>query len=315
MTDDCSSAGAVCDFYLADDTGATRGQCLQGCADSFDGSPAEHAACTFLGESGRCSSGACRQTFGGQCGDVGQPGAAWACYEDLAAEVFRARHAVLLEQELCIPGADGRVSDVEYARCADSRCADGSSGCPVRGLALESQPLTPEELQSSNFSVLVAAQAEAQLRAPIPLQFDLLDPVERCEYSVSARFWNIQLFDGYTYLSPFLASIQPSPSSFGISEQAVESGLWQVTQQVSLGHSDSASSGAIIEDSEADVQLLSGGERCRLIQQHVGVVARLSLTDAVNEALRSWGNSLDDTLECTRCGQLGCELACRYRSP
>jgi hypothetical protein len=260
----------------------------------------------------------CAETLAGVCGDVGQPGAQWSCYDDLAADVFRQRHELLLGQELCLPASEGRLGDVSYRHCSDRRCASGEEGCAGRGLVMESQEMPLESSQLLTRS-LVSARAEVRLSEPLPLHLDLIDPAERCDYSVSVRFWNIHLFDGYDYVSAHNAAnarAEAPPRSWDaamLSVPAIEGGFWQVTRRLALGHTDSYSNGAIIEDSEAEVQLISGGERCRLLQEHVGVLARRNMMAAVNGALDSWGASVSDTLDCTPCGQPGCELACRYR--
>ncbi len=322
---DCGNPNAVCETYGSYPDGSPARQCLQACGEALEAlagplSPvpasAAHAQCAFLGAGGRCTGNTCRETLSGQCGDPGQLGPEWSCYEDIAAEVFRDRHGALQGQQLCLPSRDGRVGSFEYRRCADSTCAGGEPGCAVNGIVLESQQMALEP-PMLGMDTQVSARGEIRLREPLRVSFELLDPPERCEYVARVRFWNIQLFDGFAFLSPGQAQTRletpVAPLLSPLSPPAIESGYWQVVHQTALGHTDSFSNGAIIEDSEADVQLTSGGERCSIIQQHVGVSIRDTLTGVVNDTLERWGSGVDDTLECTPCGQLGCELACRRR--
>lgn len=303
---DCGTPGAVCGI---------SGQCFLPCGEPLLEQPGE---CSFLGAGGRCIGDTCGETLAGVCGDVGQPGAEWACYDDIAADVFRQRHGLLLTQDLCVPASGGRLGDISYRRCSDSRCANGEEGCAARGLVLESQEM-PLESNQALTKTLLSARAEVRLTEPVPLHLDLVDPVERCNYSVSVRFWNIHLFDGYDYVSAYTAENARAEVPWRtwdanlLSVPAIEGGFWQVTRRLALGHAESYSNGAIIEDSEAEVLLVSGGERCRLLEQHVGVLTRSNMTGAVNGALDSWGANVSDTLDCTPCGQPDCQLACRPR--
>lgn len=315
VSSDCSFPGASCPRYERQDGTITGGTCVYACEEH---PLVQHGQCAFLGERGRCAADLCRETFAGQCGDVGQAGAEWSCYEDLAADVFRARHGALQTQELCMASGNGRLGSFAYRRCADSTCADGQTGCPVSGLVLESQQMPLEPENQSGLNPLLSARAEVQPREPVRMALELVEPAERCEYLVGVRFWNLHLFDGYSYLSAeraqaALAAPTEPLSANPLSTQAIDGGFWQVVQRYELGHADSATPGVTIEDSEADVQLVSGGERCNTLREHVGVTTRDSLTGVVNEALRRWSASLGDTLDCTRCGRLGCELACRLR--
>jgi hypothetical protein len=314
---DCGVPGAVCETYEILSDGSQLQHCLLRCERS-EADPEGRDQCSILGAGGRCTGETCRETRTGLCGDVGQPGSQWSCYEDIAADVFRERHGLLQAAELCLPTVEGRLGTIEYRRCADSTCASGESGCPVRGLVLESRRV-PATRTTLSMEPLLSARGEVQLREPVRVQLALLDPVETCEYTVGVRFFNIELSDGFRYLSPYTADqtrlAEPGPRGDAnlLSTEAIDGGFWQLTHDMELGHVDSASGGAIIEDSAANVGLLSGGERCVTLQAHVGIVTRDSLTGVVNDALDSWGDSLSDTLECTPCGQPGCELSCRYR--
>jgi hypothetical protein len=147
------------------------------------------------------------------------------------------------------------------------------------------------------------------------VRLELLDPVERCEYSVGVRYWGLRLVDGYAYVSASEAAyLSGAPEhTVGISADALQSGLWQATHGASLGHLGSYSEGVIIEDSEAEIELLSGGERCTLIQELIGVRVRSELVDVTNTMLGTWARAVGDALECLPCGVASCELACRYR--
>jgi hypothetical protein len=61
---------------------------------------------------------------------VGQPDARWACYEDLAPDLFRERHPALLEQTLCLPTTSGRYGDIDFVRCPDPGCAAPTAAAP-----------------------------------------------------------------------------------------------------------------------------------------------------------------------------------------
>lgn len=221
-----------------------------------------------------------------------------------------------------MPVADGRFYDIEHRYCPDTSCASGESGCPVHGLVLETQPLL-ENTSHDERAPLWAAQGEVRLRQPLRLPMDLLDPLERCEFSVGVRYWGIEFFDRYSYLSPYSAdsimSMTSKSQGFGISRQAIEGGLWQVTHDVVLRHSEvngiavDSPRGAIVENSEADIQLLAGGDRCRVIQELVGVSVRGTLANVINEAILLWAHDLGGTLECSICGGIDCELACRFK--
>jgi len=213
-----------------------------------------------------------------------------------------------------MPARDGRIYDVEYRLCAETACAGGASGCAAAGLVLETQPMPDTTNALSSVNTLVSAQGEVRLREPMSVRVELVDPVERCEYSVGVRYWDLQLFDGYTYLSADQAAYQFSApeNTLNISPDAVQSGRWQAVHDVSFGHLGSFSPGVIIEDSEAQIELLSGGQRCTTIQELIGVRVRSDLVSVVNRTLDTWARGVDDTLECLPCGTLGCELACRH---
>lgn len=189
---DCGISGASCSPY----GNAPGNHCVHECEDVPEDPAASHLECAFLGEGGRCV-GTCRETLTGQCGDVGQEGAEWACYQDIAADAFRAGHAALLDAEPCLPAQDGRFYDIEHRFCPDTSCANGEGGCPVRGLVLETQPLL-EYISGDDRPPLLAAQGEVRLRQPVRVPMDLLDPVERCEFSVGVRYWGIEFFDRYS---------------------------------------------------------------------------------------------------------------------
>lgn len=312
---DCGASGASCQVFYDDPRAGSY--CVLPCEGEASVSP----ECASLGAGGRCVNGACREIFGGQCGDLGQAGGEWACYDDIAADVLRERHADLLDDEVCLPARDGQVYDVDYRLCAEALCAGGASGCAVSGLVLETQPTTPEASEAVDAngvgspSPLVTAQGEVRLREPMNVRLELLDPVERCEYSVGVRYWGLQLVDGYAYVSASQAAyLSSAPEhTVGISADALQSGLWQPTHGASLGHLESYSEGVTIEDSEAEIELLSGGARCTLIQELTGVRVRSDLVNVVNTMLRTWARGVGDTLECLPCGIANCELACRYR--
>jgi hypothetical protein len=309
---DCGFAGASCEVYFDAERAVSDYHCVLPC----EGGLAASLECASLGSGGRCLGGECREVFGGQCGDLGRPGAEWACYEDIAADVFRERHAGLLDDEVCLPARDARAYDVDYRLCGETTCAGGASGCAVAGLVLETQPLAAAEVDAMISGVwpVVAATGEVRLREPMNVRIELPDPVERCEYSMALRFWDLQLLDGYTYLSASDAAFASSSpeNPFEISADAVQSGLWQATHDVSLRHLG-RSVGVGIEDSELDIELLSGGERCTTLQSLIGVRVRLDLVDVIRTMLDTWARGVEDTLECLPCGALNCELACRHR--
>lgn len=265
-----------------------------------------HAQCAALGPGGRCGPDGCYEAFTGQCGDVGQPNAAWQCYQDIAAGVFQSRHAALLDDEVCLPASEGRYYMIEYRRCADTTCADGRLGCPAAGLSLETVPTTVDEQSTSELTPVLAALGEARLREPIRVNLELLNPVERCEYSLRVSFSEIPLLDGYVYLSPSGAGFSAAAGS----PQAIEAGLFQPVHHASFGNSGR---GPVVENAVAELELLSGGERCASIQELVAAGVRSDLSQEVGNVLRDWAQGVSDTLECTPCGALDCELACRFR--
>lgn len=309
--DDCGFSGATCGVYYDDERAVSSYYCVLPC----EGEATASLACASLGSGGRCVDPECREVFGGQCGDIGRPGAEWTCYDDIAGDVFRERHADLLDDEVCLPARDGRIYDVDYRLCAETLCAGGVSGCAALGLVLETQPIEDPAYAFDSVSPLVGAQGEVRLRDPLNVHLELVAPVERCEYSVRARYWGIQLVDGYTYLSARDAAYWSSSPDrpLDISVEAIQSGLWQAVHDVSVRHVGSSNRGVIIEDSEAEIELLSGGERCALIQELIGVRVRSDLVDVLNLMLETWARGVEDTLECLPCGAPNCELACRYR--
>jgi hypothetical protein len=58
---------------------------------------------------------------------------------------------------------------------------------------------------------------------------------------------------------------------------------------------------------------VSGSGRCDTIQELVGIGLRVTLVDALNDILDDWFAAQYDSVDCTVCGTLGCELACRRR--
>lgn len=285
--------------------------CAFACTDELQDMAA--AQCSFMGAGGRCSSGVCRETLTSECALASSDGSEWSCYENIAAEAFRLRHEALLSVELCLPATESHVFDYDYRACGEATCANGEPGCPVHGLVLETEPLRMESPFLDLPQTVMSAQGDIRVREPIQVVYELLDPPERCEYSIEARFWNLAFIDGYTYLSPYLATQYIDSAGVSTSTAAIEGGYWQVVRYPFLGHAGGSSSAAIIEDSSSEIELLAGGERCRAIQLLVGAAVRDSLVNSINGVLEAWLLDIDDTLECSLCGQPGCELACRFR--
>lgn len=309
---DCGFSGARCDVFYDPAQPVSDFYCVLPCEVEATASP----ECASLGPGGRCVGGQCREIFGGQCGDLSQPGAEWACYDDIAGDVLRERHIDLLDDEVCLPARDGRVYEIDYRLCAEAQCAGGVGGCAVSGLVLETRPTAAPVETLDSVIPLVTAEGEVRLRGPLNVRLELVDPVERCEYAVGARYWGIQLMDGYTYLSASEADYWSNAPDrpLEISAEALQSGLWQAVHDVSIRHvGNSAGRGVIIEDSEAEVELLSGGARCTLIQELIGIRVRSDLVDVLNSMLDTWARGVEDTLECLPCGAAQCELACRRR--
>jgi hypothetical protein len=324
---DCSD-GASCQSFVDVSRLDTPAQlsCVLPCA-GLEAFESGHDECAALGAGGRCFGDRCVETLSGQCGDVGQPGARWACYEDLAADLFRERHATLLEHTLCLPTSSGRYGpyadsgDVDFRRCPDAGCADAGGGCAVNGLVLESTAM-PQQIANGRETIVMSAVGELRLREPLRVPFELENPVERCEYSFDARFWGIQFFDTISYLPAYsaqsildeyrLENVTPPPV---LSQQAIERGFAQPVRAAAFGHAgtDRNARAITIEDSEANTTLVSGGSRCEAIRETVGNGLRVTLVESLNETLNEWFVAQDDSLDCTLCGTLGCELACRRR--
>lgn len=314
---DCPD-GTDCEpFGYLTEPGATS--CVLPCTDP---APVEgsHAECAMLGPGGRCFGGRCVEMLTGQCGDVGQPDAEWACYEDLAADLFRERHPALLDQTLCLPTTNGRYGDVRFVQCADPGCGDAGGRCAVNGLVLETTAM-PLQVPNGTETIVMQAVGELRLSEPVRLPLELEGPAERCEYSVDARFWGLQFFDTISYVPSYAAQAileqslldgNGSPPEF--SQQAIDGGFAQPVRSIGFGHTGSRYSAPIaVEDSEATVTLVSGGSRCEEIQVLVGIELRVTLADLLNTALYDWFAAQRASLECTVCGTLGCELACRRR--
>lgn len=321
---DCDN-GASCELFFdqsrLDDPNysASDTSCVLPCS-GFEPFESPHDQCEMLGAGGRCFGDRCVETLSGSCGDVGQPDARWACYEDLAAGLFRERHPALLEQTLCLPTTRGRYGDIDFVRCPEAGCAGADGRCAVNGLVLESTAM-PQQLPNGYETIVMSAVGELRLREPVVLPFELANPVERCEYSVDVRFWGLQFFDTIRYLSAYSARaildqevLDDADALPRFSTPAIEGGFAQPVRTTGFGHTGSRNASAItIEDSEASVTLVSGGGRCEAIQALVGIGLRVTLVDALNDTLYEWFLAQDDSLDCTICGTLGCELACRRR--
>jgi hypothetical protein len=321
---DCDD-GASCELFVdqsrLDDPNYTAPDmsCVLPCS-GFEPFESSHDQCAMLGVGGRCYGDRCVETLSGLCGDVGQPDARWACYEDLAADLFRERHPALLEQTLCLPTTSGRYGDIDFMRCPDPGCAGTDGRCAVNGLVLESTVM-PQQLPNGYETIVMSAVGELRLREPVALPFELANPFERCEYSVDVRFWGLQFFDTIRYLSAYSAraildqeALDAVDALPRFSTPAIDGGFAQPVRATGFGHAGSRnSSPIIIEDSEASVTLVSGGGRCEAIQELVGIGLRVTLVDALNDALGNWFGAQYDSVDCTVCGTLGCELACRRR--
>ncbi|HTV19271.1 MAG TPA: hypothetical protein VMG12_11385 [Polyangiaceae bacterium] len=315
---ECSD-GASCEYFTdvsrASDPDYTMPDlsCVLPCSlGVFESS---HDECAALGPGGRCKGERCVETLTGQCGDIGQPDARWACYESLAPDLFRERQPALLEQTLCLPTTNGRYGDVDFLRCPEGGCDAAGGACAVNGLVLESSVM-PEPIANGGETIVMIAKGELRLREPMRVPFELTSPVERCEYSVDLRFWGLEFYDTIGYFSPFsaqsiLENLEPSPP---LSLLAIERGYAQPVRSIGFGHTGVRDDRAIIvEDSEASVTLLSGGSRCESIRELVGIGLRVSLVDPINNTLYNWFAAQYASVDCTICGTLGCELACQRR--
>jgi hypothetical protein len=223
---------------------------------------------------------------------------------------------------VCLPFVvNDRNSVDESRRCADSLCADGRVGCPGSGLVLETQPVPlPEELTGGELAPLLEARGEVRLSEPLRVTLDLVYPDERCEFDATVRYVKFQVYAGYQYRGPDSRYWYPGQSN--AFPDAVENGLWQLVPEIefsrtetdpSRGNDAGPTRRGRIEDSEVDVQLRSGGQRCIDAGEQLGLQIRNDLATSVDVSLFQWARSLDTTLECTPCGTLGCELACRFR--